>query len=73
MPSTAIRRVLYRAAARELDVEFVTGRVYRYFAVPEAVATGLGRYRSKGAYFNRMLRDRFRFEELGEWEDFDGG
>jgi hypothetical protein len=73
MPSTAIRRVFYRAAARELDVEFVTGRVYRYFAVPEAVATGFARYRSKGAYFNRALRDRFRFEELDGWEEVDGG
>ena len=65
--------MFYRAAARELDVEFVTGRVYRYFAVPEAVATGFARYRSKGAYFNRTLRNRFRFAELDAWEEVDGG
>lgn len=73
MPSTAISRVFYRAAARELDIEFVTGRVYRYFAVPEAVASGFARFRSKGAYFNRMLRDRFIFEELEAWEEPDAG
>ena len=73
MPSTAIRRVFYRAAARELDVEFITGRVYRYSEVPEAVATGFARYRSKGAYFNRALRDRFKFEELDEWQESDSG
>lgn len=32
MPSTAIRRFAYDAQARALDVTFVTGRRYRYFA-----------------------------------------
>ena len=72
MPSTAIRRVFYRAAASELDIEFVTGRVYRYFKVPEAAAAGFARYRSKGAYFNRAVRDRFAFRELDGWEELDG-
>ncbi len=71
MPSTAIRQVFYRATARQLDIEFTTGRVYRYFDVPEAVAAGFARYRSKGAYFNRALRDRFAFEELDGWEALD--
>ena len=69
MPSTAIRRIEYRREQSALDIEFVTGRVYRYFAVPEAVAEGFRRVRSKGGYFNRALRDRFAFERLTGWDD----
>jgi hypothetical protein len=69
MPSTAIRRYAYRHALAALDIEFVTGRVYRYFAVPQEVAAGFSRYRSKGVYFNLALRDRFSFERLAQWDE----
>lgn len=68
MPSTVIRRFAYRPAEAALDVEFVTGRVYRYHAVPEEVVRGLAGARSKGGYFNRAIRDRFACERLGGWE-----
>lgn len=64
MPSTAIRAAFYDPQARALDLTFVTGRRYRYFAVPDAVAEGFRAARSKGAFFNHRIRDRFRFEEL---------
>lgn len=64
MPSTAIRQAHYDAEARTLDLTFVTGRRYRYFAVPPAVAEGFAEARSKGGYFNRRIRDRFEFDEL---------
>lgn len=75
MPSTAIRRIAYRPELSALDIEFVTGRVYRYLEVPEPVAAGLAQVRSKGGYFNRKLRDRFEFVRLIDWEcpeEFDG-
>jgi hypothetical protein len=68
MPSTVIRRFAFRPDRAALDVEFVTGRVYRYFAVPEGVARGLAGARSKGGYFNRAVRQRFRYVRLREWE-----
>ena len=64
MPSTAIRRFAYDADARALDVTFVTGRRYRYFAVPGALAREFGEAPSKGRFFNARVRDRFRFVEL---------
>ena len=69
MPSTVIRRYAYRPAEAALDIEFVSGRVYRYFAVPEAIARGMGEVRSKGGYFNRRVRDRFACEELAGWDE----
>ena len=71
MPSTAIRRYAYRPEAGAFDIEFITGRVYRYFAVPPTVAEGFGRVRSKGGYFNRTMRNRFDFVLLAAWEDPD--
>lgn len=69
MPSTAIRRYIYRPKAGALDIEFITGKVYRYFEVPADIAAGFVRFRSKGGYFNRALRDRFAFTQLTQWEE----
>jgi len=69
MPSTVIRRLAYREPERALDVEFVSGRIYRYLSVPATVVAGFAQVRSKGGYFNRAVRDRFRFVRLGAWQD----
>ena len=59
MPSTVIRRFAYDAPARALDVEFVSGRRYRYRDVPAEVAGEFAAAFSKGRYFNARIRDRF--------------
>jgi len=64
MPSTVIRRFDYAPERRELTVEFVTGRRYLYLDVPIAEVTGMRAAFSKGAYFNRRIRDRYKFLEL---------
>ena len=68
MPSTAIRRFSYDPQAHALDVTFVTGRRYRYFAVPAGVAQDFRAASSRGGFFNARIRDRFRFEELERGE-----
>jgi hypothetical protein len=47
-----------------LELAFRSGAIYRYFAVPEAVWQGLTAAESKGAYFNRQVRTRFRYQRL---------
>ena len=64
MPSTVIRHFAYDAPSQALDVEFVSGRRYRYFAVPEEVAKAFAGAFSKGRYFNAHIRDGFRGREL---------
>jgi hypothetical protein len=66
MPSTVIRRFSYRPEARALDVEFVSGRRYRYHGVSEGIASQLGAAFSKGRYFNTRIRDDYPFEELSD-------
>lgn len=67
MPSTVIRRFAYRPGEQALDIEFTTGRVYRYHSVPEAVALAMRRAFSKGSFFNRTIRDHYRHERLRAW------
>ena len=64
MPSTVIRRFVYDPAARELWIEFVTGRRYVYEDVAENVAGALRSAFAKGVYFNSRIRDRFRYRDV---------
>ncbi len=64
MPSTVIRRFDYDPRTCSLDVEFVSGRVYRYREVPAQVAEAFRDAFSKGRFFNTRIRDEFDFEEL---------
>ena len=64
MPSTVIRRFMYIPDARELTIEFVTGRRYVYSDVPPEDVEAFRAAPSKGAHFNRHIRDCFRYREL---------
>jgi hypothetical protein len=62
--SRSVAAVGWDASSRTLEVEFTSGRVYRYFDVPEIVYHGLVRAKSIGRFLNERIRDRYRFEEL---------
>ncbi len=61
MPSSVIRSFAYDPAAHRLDVQFVSGRTYSYLDVPEREVAALNSAASKGGFFNRRIRDRYRF------------
>ncbi|MBC9032027.1 KTSC domain-containing protein [Sphingomonas sp. JC676] len=69
MPSSVIRAFDYDAGERALDVTFVTGRHYRYHAVPPRIVEGMRSATSKGRYFNARIRDHFAFTPLDESDD----
>ena len=64
MPSSVIRRFDYDPRAQALDVEFVSGRLYRYADVPAEVAEAFREAASKGRFFNARIRDHYPFKEL---------
>jgi len=64
MPSTAIADIDYDADREKLTVTFVTGRVYEYDDVPPDAADAFQHASSKGAFFNRQIRDRYQFREI---------
>ena len=57
--SSAIASVGYDEATAELEIEFVSGEVYRYFAVPRSVHAGPLSAPSLGRYFQHRIRDRY--------------
>ena len=61
--SSLIRSVTYGAEAT-LTVRLHHGAVYRYFTVPRTVFEELLAASSKGAYFNRHIRDGFPYQRV---------
>ena len=64
MPSAVIRRFMYVPEARELTIEFVTGRRYVYSDVPQEDVDAFRNAFSKGAHFNQHIRDNFPCREM---------
>ena len=64
MPSSVIRRFTYEPERRQLHIEFVTGRIYIYYDVPEREAEAFRAAGSKGRYFNFNIRDNFVFRDV---------
>ncbi len=64
MPSTAIADIDYDADEKCLTVTFVTGRIYEYADVPADAAAAFASAASKGAHFNRWIRDHYQFREI---------
>ena len=57
--SSVIRSAGYDLTHATLEIEFVSGLVYRYHAVPRSVWYGLMDASSKGSYFDAHIRNRF--------------
>ena len=64
MPSTVIRNWNYDGAEGRLDILFVSGKRYSYHDVPAEVAEKMRAAFSKGSFYNRNIRDRFRFTRV---------
>ncbi len=62
--SKAIRSVGYDETVQVLEIEFRSGRVYQYDAVPPSMYEWLLRTNDKGGVFNRLIRDRFAEREV---------
>ena len=62
--SHAITSVGYDRATNVLEIEFVDGDVYRYFAVPRRVHQELLAADSLGRYFQAQIRDRYGYERV---------
>ena len=61
MPSTAVERISYDEAARELHVTFAEGGTCTYYGVPKQVYAAFRAASSKGQFVNQFIRDRYDF------------
>jgi len=66
--SSCISSLGYSAAHEVLDIEFRSGLVYRYFAVPPDAFASLLAAPSLGAHFNRAIKSRFDYARLNDAE-----
>jgi hypothetical protein len=62
--SASIASIGFHADQRILEIEFRSGALYRYFAVPPSIFEGLQKAESKGRYFSKSIRGRFEFRRL---------
>jgi hypothetical protein len=62
--SSLLASVSYQAERSILDLEFRAGATYRYFDVPANIHNCLLTADSKGSCFNRLIRNRFRYQRL---------
>ena len=57
--SSAVASVGYEPATNVLEIEFVDGDTYQYFAVPASVHAAFLAADSLGAYFARQIRHTY--------------
>jgi len=62
--SSALLSVGYDERTRVLEVEFISGEVYRYYDVSPFEAAALLRADSKGRYVNEQIKPRHRYEHV---------
>jgi hypothetical protein len=62
--SSMMRSAGYDGDHAVLEIEFVTGTVYRYHAVPRSAWTGLMEAESKGRYFDAHIRDKYPMKRV---------
>ena len=62
--STNLASVGYEPMSMVLEIEFVGGRIYQYFDVPESEFQQLMRAESHGTYFSANIRNTYRYTRL---------
>jgi hypothetical protein len=65
--SSVLAGVAYSHEERELYLEFVSGDIYCYFDFPPEQHDELLVADSKGGYFNRCIRNHFRYQQCHGW------
>jgi len=64
--SSNVKSVGYDQRTGEMEVEFHTGRVYRYNQIPGIIHDGLLAARSPGGFLREWVQGRFDAKELIE-------
>lgn len=65
MQRTPVRSSVLKSVGYEngmLEIQFLSGAVYRYFDVPEPVHQALLAAPSKGTFFSESIGDVYRYE-----------
>ena len=63
--SSSIVSLGYDAGTRTLEIQYVSGGIYRYFDVPPSVAAQLDAAESKGRFVNSVIKQRYQYVRIG--------
>ena len=66
--SSNLKSVGYDLRSGQMEIEFQSGKVYRYDRVPQILHQGLLATPSAGQFFNDRILNRFQAVELKEQE-----
>jgi hypothetical protein len=64
LDSSVLAKVDFAEETNVLEVEFRSGRIYRYYMVPAAVVDALLTATSAGQFFNAEVKDRYVCERV---------
>ena len=62
--SSNLSRIRWDVQTSTLEVEFLGGRVYQYFDVPEGVFDAFRQADSHGKFFQQNIRGHYRYVQL---------
>ena len=62
--SSELRSVGHDEQSLVLEVEFQSGGIYRYFAVPRELYLNLMSAESKGRFFNKWIREHHYYQRV---------
>ena len=62
--SSLLVSVGYDRGELKLETELTSGAIYEYSAVPPWIHSGLMSADSLGDYYNKRIRDKYRWEQL---------
>ena len=63
--STNLMSIGYDRETETLEVEFLNGRIYQYYGVPNNLHNQLMQAPSKGQFFNSYVRNSYPFSRVG--------
>ena len=64
MPSSVIHHHNYDRQSHRLEITFVGGKMYAYEEVPLSIYLAFIAAFSKGTFFNKFIKDRYRCHEI---------
>ncbi|MBS0027774.1 KTSC domain-containing protein [Chitinophaga sp. 22321] len=64
MPSSVVAHMTYYADTHTLRIIYVSGMIYDYKEVPEAVYLAMKSSGSKGTYLNKHVKGHYSFEKV---------
>ena len=64
LASSAVASAGYDDATLVLEIEFTSGKIYQYDAVPRSVYEWLLRTPNKGSYVARMISERYAYRDI---------